>query len=145
MKILFLACLLFTFVASAEDLSTKSGKIYRDIAGKRATAFGLSFTHESGAATVPYADLPDEMQEEYKEFKEKISLKTEKKASAVPSSVPSTSSRETIVTEKKASAVPSSTTSVSSTGSGARTTYTGPRGGTYYINKNGNKTYIKKK
>lgn len=29
--------------------------------------------------------------------------------------------------------------------SGAKTTYTGPRGGHYYINKNGNKTYIKKK
>ena len=35
-------------------------------------------------------------------------------------------------------------TTTRSTYSGGRTIYTGPRGGKYYINKNGNKTYIKK-
>lgn len=30
----------------------------------------------------------------------------------------------------------------SSFGQGSRTYYTGPRGGCYYINKNGNKTYV---
>ena len=35
--------------------------------------------------------------------------------------------------------------SPSSSSSGSRTIYTGPRGGRYYINKNGNKTYIKRK
>ena len=38
----------------------------------------------------------------------------------------------------------SGSSSGSSTGSG-RTIQTGPRGGQYYINKNGNKTYIKRK
>lgn len=35
------------------------------------------------------------------------------------------------------------TSSVKSTTSSGRTIYTGPRGGKYYINSNGNKTYIK--
>lgn len=35
--------------------------------------------------------------------------------------------------------------SSSGTTSSGRTLITGPRGGTYYINKNGNKTYVKKK
>ena len=43
----------------------------------------------------------------------------------------------------------SSTTTKSSTGSsnynGSNTIQTGPRGGQYYINKNGNKTYVKRK
>ena len=43
---------------------------------------------------------------------------------------------------------PSTTTTTSPGGSGSsagyRTIHTGPRGGRYYINKNGNKTYIKK-
>jgi len=32
-----------------------------------------------------------------------------------------------------------------SSGSTSRTIHTGPRGGNYYINKNGNKTYVKRK
>lgn len=43
----------------------------------------------------------------------------------------------------KATVKSSGSSSGSSTGSG-RTIQTGPRGGKYYINKNGNKTYIKK-
>jgi colicin import membrane protein len=43
----------------------------------------------------------------------------------------------------KNSSVSSSSSSGSSSNTG-RTIYTGPRGGKYYINKNGNKTYIKK-
>lgn len=35
--------------------------------------------------------------------------------------------------------------SPSSSGSSSRTIYTGPRGGRYYINSNGNKTYIKRR
>lgn len=42
----------------------------------------------------------------------------------------------------KSSVKSSGTSTGSSTGSG-RTIQTGPRGGKYYINKNGNKTYIK--
>ena len=38
-----------------------------------------------------------------------------------------------------------STESTSSSTSSDRTIYTGPRGGKYYINSKGNKTYIKKK
>lgn len=38
-----------------------------------------------------------------------------------------------------------SKSTVSPSSNSDRTIYTGPRGGQYYINKNGNKTYIKKK
>lgn len=44
----------------------------------------------------------------------------------------------------KSSGTSSGSSSGTSTGSG-RTIQTGPRGGQYYINKNGNKTYIKRK
>lgn len=40
---------------------------------------------------------------------------------------------------------PSPTNTTKSTYSPTRTIQTGPRGGQYYINKNGNKTYIKRK
>ena len=45
---------------------------------------------------------------------------------------------------KSKSTIKSETKSSDSNSSG-RTIHTGPRGGKYYINKNGNKTYIKKK
>lgn len=44
----------------------------------------------------------------------------------------------------KSSGSTSGSSSGSTTGSG-RTIQTGPRGGQYYINKNGNKTYVKRK
>ncbi len=46
---------------------------------------------------------------------------------------------------KSSSNSSSTTTSKSSTSSSSRTILTGPRGGKYYINSKGNKTYIKKK
>jgi colicin import membrane protein len=49
----------------------------------------------------------------------------------------------TSASSSKSSSVSSSSNAASSS-YGGRTIYTGPRGGKYYINKNGNKTYIKK-
>jgi len=46
---------------------------------------------------------------------------------------------------KSSSNSSSTTTSKSSTSSSSRTILTGPRGGKYYINSNGNKTYVKRK
>jgi hypothetical protein len=40
---------------------------------------------------------------------------------------------------------PSTTSPVQSTGTSYREVYTGPRGGRYYYNSNGNKTYIKRR
>lgn len=51
-----------------------------------------------------------------------------------------TSSSSTQQTKSTQSTAPTSTS-----GSYNKTIQTGPRGGQYYINKNGNKTYIKKK
>ena len=44
-----------------------------------------------------------------------------------------------------ASSTPSTTNSSSGSYNGSKTIQTGPRGGQYYINKNGNKTYVKRK
>lgn len=49
------------------------------------------------------------------------------------------------VNQKSTTTTKSTGTSSGSTYSGGRTIMTGPKGGTYYINKNGNKTYVKKK
>jgi len=54
---------------------------------------------------------------------------------------PTTSSS---VNSSSSNASTKSSTNTSTTSSG-RTIYTGPRGGKYYINSNGNKTYLKKK
>lgn len=56
--------------------------------------------------------------------------------------------REYFVLLTQLEPLPSHTATVpgySGSSSSSNTIYTGPRGGRYYINKNGNKTYIKKR
>ena len=55
----------------AADLTTKTGKTYKEYEIDRATPHGLSIFHESGTAVIPYAELPDELRGKYaKEEKE---------------------------------------------------------------------------
>lgn len=56
--------------------------------------------------------------------------------------------QKTLLKDAKAKyepSVPSSDTYSGASGSGGRVIHTGPRGGRYYINKNGNKTYVKRR
>lgn len=48
-------------------MTTKSGKVYKNYDVDRATLYGVAIFHDGGSATVPYADLPDELRKKYSE------------------------------------------------------------------------------
>lgn len=61
----------FTICAGAADLTTKSGKVYTKYSVDGPSVKGLVIFHELGAATIPYADLPDDLRAKYKADEEK--------------------------------------------------------------------------
>lgn len=67
MKRVLLALFALSLVSGAADLTTKSGKVYKNYDIDRATPYGVAIFHDSGSATVPYADLPDELRKKYSE------------------------------------------------------------------------------
>ncbi len=57
------AILMFISIASfteAVDLTTVSGKTYKEVGLGKITDKGLQITHEAGSATIPYAELPEQ-------------------------------------------------------------------------------------
>jgi len=147
---LFGLVVFFLFVSNllAIDIVTKSGKTYKNAEIERATERGLLVIHEIGAAIIPYSDLPDDLQKKYQADAERFKAEkaaAEKRAEAKQTSksdAQTTDSQQTTntqTTQTSTSVTPSSSGQTSSSG---RTIYTGPRGGRYYINSHGNKTYI---
>ena len=67
MKRILLALFALSLIAGAADLTTKSGKVYKNYDVDRATPYGVAIFHDGGSATVPYADLPDELRKKYSE------------------------------------------------------------------------------
>ena len=59
-----LSCLAIGF-ARAEDLVTTDGKIFKDVTITKVEPDGLSITHQSGSAKVPFAKLPEEVQRKH--------------------------------------------------------------------------------
>ncbi|MBO4520301.1 MAG: hypothetical protein J5787_03765 [Alphaproteobacteria bacterium] len=126
-------------------------------------ASGLAVTHEYGAATIPFSDLPDNLREKYSEQEKKFEAekqaraeamrkqqeanrqREQKKETSVESAnlgnLPSKSGENAQNSEKKTSAARGPTVEYT----GPRTIYIGPRGGRYYINSHGKKTYIRRK
>lgn len=137
----------------------------------------MSILHELGVVTVPYADLPDDLQKKYQADIEKANAELEKQtedkkiAEAEKDRLAKIRDDQKIQAEKEkqaqvelkikiqkekerqtaAAVAPRETnTSFQTTGTyssssaNGRTIHTGPRGGRYYINKNGNKTYVKR-
>jgi hypothetical protein len=72
MKILLIIFLMAATTLYANDLTTKSGKIYKDYKVNKATAQGLIIFHLEGAATVPFADLPDNIRAQYADTEKKL-------------------------------------------------------------------------
>lgn len=60
-----------TVCVSANDLTTKSGVVYKDYSINGPSVDGLVIFHELGGATVPYAELPDDLRTKYKADEEK--------------------------------------------------------------------------
>ena len=60
-----MAALLCVSYAQAEDLTTLSGKTYKNAQVTRATSESVTVKHSAGIATVAAADLPDDMRTKY--------------------------------------------------------------------------------
>lgn len=63
-----------TICAGAADLTTKSGKVYKKYSVEGPTTAGLVIFYELGGATIPYADLPDDLRAKYKADEEKATV-----------------------------------------------------------------------
>ena len=145
-RLFFITFLLFSFFVFSEDLRTKSGETYKDYTVHGVSKQGISITHSYGGCIIPFEELPDKLKEEYL-----LELKNKERASAKQQSskskVISQNVKQPITgnignRNQKSETNYSSTTFLNSSG---RVIHTGPRGGRYYINKNGNKTYIRRK
>src|ERR1041385_9027231 len=60
------AFLFFAAIACGEDVRTKSGKAYKDIIVTRIEPDGIVVTHSFGIEKIPFAELPNELQERYR-------------------------------------------------------------------------------
>lgn len=58
-----------------ETLVTTKGKTYNKVKIKQVTPSGISISHEAGAATIPYENLPKEIQEQLGGFDEEEAKK----------------------------------------------------------------------
>jgi hypothetical protein len=51
--------------AGAEDLTTTEGRVYKNVTVRKVEPDGLSISHESGLAKIPFTKLPKEVQEKH--------------------------------------------------------------------------------
>lgn len=145
-RMFFILFLFFSFSVFPEDLKTKSGETYKDYTVHGVSKQGISITHSYGGCIIPFEELPDKLKEEYL-----LELKNKERASAKQQSSKSKGISQNVtppITGSIGNRQQESETNYSSTTfstSSGRVIHTGPRDGRYYINKNGNKTYIRKK
>ena len=66
-KIHFLFLFLMTLGMFGDDLTTISGKEYKNYSVKGVSEKGIMVSHSSGVATVPLSDLPDDLRKKYTE------------------------------------------------------------------------------
>jgi hypothetical protein len=74
----FLLLALFAFSGMAENLTTKSGEIYKDYTVRKCKPDGLAIMHATGFTTVPYDELPDAVFKKYAAEIKKIEARAEK-------------------------------------------------------------------
>lgn len=79
---LFFCLMVFLCSGRADDLVLKSGKIYKNFRFYKVDASGLAVTHEYGAATIPFSDLPDSLREKYSEQEKKFEAEKQARAEA---------------------------------------------------------------
>jgi hypothetical protein len=51
--------------AGAEDLTTTEGRVYKNVTVRKVEPDGLSISHESGLAKIPFTKLPEEVQKKH--------------------------------------------------------------------------------
>lgn len=67
--------LLITFagyIGLAEDLVTKSGKVYKNYEVTKIVSTGIQILHDAGGATIPFAELPDNLRAKYADQERKF-------------------------------------------------------------------------
>jgi colicin import membrane protein len=123
MKKLFLVSLLFAFVLNSNAQEKKEKKA-------KSTTEKSSKSNKEAEVPLKKDGTPDKRYNSTKDNKSNVPLKKDGKAEAKYK-------KETNSNEK----APKKKDKATGTYKG-KTVYTGPRGGEYYINSNGNKTYI---
>ena len=80
MKIFTTAILLFTFVGFSADLTTNSGKTYKNYSVAKVSDNGIQIMHSAGICTVPFEELPDAVREKYRVEEKRLAHDQVKKA-----------------------------------------------------------------
>ena len=73
--LLILAVAAFAAGVSADDLTTKSGKVYKSFAIMGAAPNGILIFHENGKAEIPVKEFPDEYKEKIAKYIKEIPAK----------------------------------------------------------------------
>jgi len=71
-RTLVMALIAIATAAYADDLTTKTGKIYSNYQISKVTANGLQIMHNAGITTIPFADLPDDLRKKYAAKEKKL-------------------------------------------------------------------------
>ena len=75
-KILFfLAAGLLTLTLQADDLTIKSGRVFKNFAIMGAAPNGILIFHENGKAVIPVKEFPDEYREKIAKYEKEIPAK----------------------------------------------------------------------
>ena len=80
--LLFSSLMLAALVLVGEDLTTKSGKVYKNYSISGVTRRGVNVEFADGIANVPLSELPDDLREKYAPEVEKKKVAAKKKADA---------------------------------------------------------------
>lgn len=84
---LILCVALTGIISEAADLITKSGQVYKNFEVVKVKEDGLQIFHDSGSASIPFAELPDDLRGKYRQEEEHLVLmaKQEREQKAVES------------------------------------------------------------
>ncbi len=74
MKIIILFAFFLATTCYSEDLTTKSGKVYKEFFVDKVSARGLNIIHDEGLCTVPFEELPNDLREKYSGQEKKIAV-----------------------------------------------------------------------
>jgi len=70
---IWLCCVLFPLVVFSEDITTMSGKSYKNASITRTTPVSITVAHDTGISTISYSDLPVDVRVKYGYNQEKES------------------------------------------------------------------------
>lgn len=80
---LILCVTLTGIISEAADLVTKSGQVYKNFEVVKVKEDGLQIFHDSGSASIPFAELPDDLRGKYSDKERKFRFEKEFKTATV--------------------------------------------------------------